>query len=158
MPNILVDNGSLNTLMLLSFCSVFVSKQIILLSLVRTKSVGHLRDVRRLVVALSRARMGLYVFCRLNLFQHQHELKPAMDQFTAGGRPSKLQLVLGETYQNMERLVSSSASIAETGDAEGRAEDKAFQVEDVSHLGAIVHQMQEDLIAGAVPPETMAYP
>ena len=36
----------------------------ILLSLVRTTAVGHLRDVRRLVVALSRARLGLYVFCR----------------------------------------------------------------------------------------------
>ena len=27
----------------------------------RTASVGHLRDVRRLVVACSRARLGLYV-------------------------------------------------------------------------------------------------
>jgi intron-binding protein aquarius len=36
----------------------------VLLSLVRTVAVGHLRDVRRLVVALSRARLGLYVFCR----------------------------------------------------------------------------------------------
>ena len=35
----------------------------ILLSLVRTKSVGHVRDVRRLVVSVSRARLGLYVFC-----------------------------------------------------------------------------------------------
>ena len=77
-----------------------------------------------------------------------------MDQFTAGGRPSKLQLVLGETYPNTGRLVSSSASMTETGDAEGKDEDKTFQVEDVSHLGAIVHQMQEDLIAGAAPPET----
>ena len=30
-----------------------------LLSLVRTRSVGHVRDVRRLVVAMSRARLGL---------------------------------------------------------------------------------------------------
>lgn len=30
----------------------------ILLSLVRTKNVGHLRDIRRLVVAMSRARLG----------------------------------------------------------------------------------------------------
>ena len=36
----------------------------ILLSLVRTKSVGFMRDVRRLIVAMSRARLGLYVFCR----------------------------------------------------------------------------------------------
>ena len=31
----------------------------ILLSLVRTRAIGHLRDVRRLVVAMSRARLGL---------------------------------------------------------------------------------------------------
>ena len=37
----------------------------ILLSLVRTKTVGHLRDVRRLIVAMSRARLGLYVFARV---------------------------------------------------------------------------------------------
>lgn len=36
----------------------------ILLSLVRTRHIGHIRDVRRLVVAMSRARLGLYVFCR----------------------------------------------------------------------------------------------
>lgn len=48
----------------------------ILLSLVRTKHVGHLRDVRRLIVAMSRARLGLYVFGRLSLFRQCQELKP----------------------------------------------------------------------------------
>uniref|UniRef100_A0A1I7VRA8 AAA_12 domain-containing protein n=2 Tax=Loa loa TaxID=7209 RepID=A0A1I7VRA8_LOALO len=38
----------------------------IILSLVRTRNIGHLRDVRRLVVALSRARLGLYVLGRVN--------------------------------------------------------------------------------------------
>ncbi|KAM3685939.1 hypothetical protein ACJW31_11G157600 [Castanea mollissima] len=33
----------------------------ILLSLMRTRFVGHLRDVRRLVVAMSRAQLGLYI-------------------------------------------------------------------------------------------------
>merc|ERR1712086_253139 len=46
----------------------------ILLSLVRTKTVGHLRDVRRLVVAVSRARLGLYIFCRKSLFENRYEL------------------------------------------------------------------------------------
>ena len=50
--------------------------EIILLSLVRTKSVGHLRDVRRLVVALSRARLGLYIFCRCDVFNNCFELRP----------------------------------------------------------------------------------
>lgn len=52
----------------------------ILLSLVRTKAVGHLRDVRRLVVAMSRARLGLYVFARANLFRNCFELTPAFKQ------------------------------------------------------------------------------
>jgi hypothetical protein len=49
----------------------------VLLSLVRTKAVGHFRDVRRLVVALSRARLGLYVFGRVELFSNCYELRPA---------------------------------------------------------------------------------
>ena len=52
----------------------------ILLSLVRTKAVGHLRDVRRLVVAMSRARLGLYIFARVGLFQNCFELTPAFNQ------------------------------------------------------------------------------
>lgn len=68
----------------------------ILLSLVRTKAVGHLRDVRRLVVAMSRARLGLYVFARVALFQNCFELTPAFEQLTQ--RPTKLHLVLNESY------------------------------------------------------------
>lgn len=48
----------------------------ILISLVRTKAVGHLRDVRRLVVAMSRARLGLYIFGRVSLFKNCFELQP----------------------------------------------------------------------------------
>ncbi|XP_068616124.1 RNA helicase aquarius-like, partial [Brachionichthys hirsutus] len=55
----------------------------IILSLVRTKAVGHLRDVRRLVVAMSRARLGLYIFARVSLFQNCFELTPAFNQLTA---------------------------------------------------------------------------
>ncbi|KAF2905333.1 hypothetical protein ILUMI_00835 [Ignelater luminosus] len=68
----------------------------ILLSLVRTKAVGHLRDVRRLVVAMSRARLGLYVFARVSLFQNCFELTPAFQQLMA--RPTQLHLVLNEAY------------------------------------------------------------
>ncbi len=48
----------------------------VLLSLVRTRAVGHLRDVRRLVVAMSRARLGLYVFGRASVFANCYELQP----------------------------------------------------------------------------------
>ena len=46
----------------------------ILLSLVRTRHAGHIRDVRRLVVAMSRARLGLYVFARAALYGNCFEL------------------------------------------------------------------------------------
>ncbi|CAK5035984.1 unnamed protein product [Meloidogyne enterolobii] len=52
----------------------------IILSLVRTRAVGHLRDVRRLVVALSRARLGLYILCRVSLFKKCYELAPAFER------------------------------------------------------------------------------
>lgn len=47
----------------------------ILLSLVKTKAVGHIRDVRRLIVAMSRARLGLYIFGRSRLFKNCFELQ-----------------------------------------------------------------------------------
>ncbi|KAJ8411857.1 hypothetical protein AAFF_G00154950 [Aldrovandia affinis] len=68
----------------------------IILSLVRTKAVGHLRDVRRLVVAMSRARLGLYIFARVSLFQNCFELTPAFNQLTA--RPLQLHIRPNEYY------------------------------------------------------------
>lgn len=105
----------------------------ILLSLVRTESVGHLRDVRRLVVAVSRARLGLYVFCRQGLFSSVPELKQTFDHFKK--KPEKLTLVLDETYPTNRKAVDVP---------EG---NKLLEVDDVSHLGLIVHKMQEDLLA-----------
>uniref|UniRef100_A0A7N6C173 RNA helicase aquarius n=1 Tax=Anabas testudineus TaxID=64144 RepID=A0A7N6C173_ANATE len=74
----------------------------IILSLVRTKAVGHLRDVRRLVVAMSRARLGLYIFARVSLFQNCFELTPAFNQLTA--RPLQLHIRPHE-YYNQEQPV-----------------------------------------------------
>ena len=105
----------------------------IILSLVRTKAVGHLRDVRRLVVAVSRARLGLYVLCRSSVFCNCHELRRTMDQFAA--RPTKLQLVKGEHYPT-ERLVEGGDGVPES-----------HEVADVTELGAIVHSMQQDLVS-----------
>ena len=66
----------------------------ILLSLVRTYNVGHLRDVRRLVVAMSRARLGLYIFGRVSLFKNCFELQPAFNILTK--RPLELHLCPNE--------------------------------------------------------------
>lgn len=68
----------------------------ILLSLVRTKTVGHLRDVRRLIVAMSRARLGLYVFCRQNLFTSCLELEQTFSLLNRN--PNQLQLIPDEYY------------------------------------------------------------
>ena len=69
----------------------------VLLSLVRTRAVGHVRDVRRLVVAMSRARLGLYVFGRLPLFANCYELQPTMQAFMQ--RPTQLALHPTEYWQ-----------------------------------------------------------
>jgi len=66
----------------------------VLLSLVRTQTVGHIRDIRRLVVALSRARLGLYVFCRAQLFQNAFELARSFALLMRN--PTKLQLCPSE--------------------------------------------------------------
>lgn len=105
----------------------------IILSLVRTKAVGHLRDIRRLVVAVSRARLGLYVFCRKSLFCNCHELRRTMDQFST--KSSKLQLVKGELYPT-ERLVGE--------DIPG---NDIHEVNDITDFGALVHSMQQDHVA-----------
>lgn len=105
----------------------------ILLSLVRTKTVGHLRDIRRLVVAVSRARLGLYIFCRQELFRRCHELKNTMHQFDS--KPTKLNLVLGEKYP-CERKACD----------EFHSKKSLFEVQDLTVLGSLVHSMQEDLM------------
>ncbi|XP_027360461.1 RNA helicase aquarius isoform X2 [Abrus precatorius] len=75
----------------------------ILLSLVRTRFVGHLRDVRRLVVAMSRARLGLYVFCRRSLFEQCYELQPTFQLLLK--RPDRLALNVSEITSYTERDV-----------------------------------------------------
>ncbi|KAL5274552.1 AQR family protein [Megaselia abdita] len=68
----------------------------ILISLVKTKAVGHIRDVRRLIVAMSRARLGLYIFGRTRLFKNCFELQNTFNLLTS--RPQALQLMENETY------------------------------------------------------------
>merc|ERR1711966_106286 len=42
----------------------------------KTENIGHIRDVRRLVVARSRARLGLYIFGHHPLFANCFEIAP----------------------------------------------------------------------------------
>jgi intron-binding protein aquarius len=64
----------------------------VLVSLVRTKHIGHIRDPRRLTVALSRARLGLYVFGRRSMFETCLELSRAFEAMLRD-REDSLQLL-----------------------------------------------------------------
>lgn len=98
----------------------------IILSLTRTKTVGYLRDVRRLTVALSRARLGLYILGRRELFESCFELKPAFDILAQ--RPDKLALVPGELFPTSRRL---------------EVESDSTPMESVEHLGQYVYEMTQ---------------
>ncbi|KAL2866851.1 RNA helicase aquarius [Aspergillus lucknowensis] len=98
----------------------------VILSLTRTRTVGYLRDVRRLTVALSRARLGLYILGRREVFESCYELKPAFDLLFQ--RPDKLMLAPGEMYP-ASRLV---------GD-----EVQGTTMEGVEHLGQYVFEMTQ---------------
>lgn len=74
----------------------------ILLSLVKTKNIGHLRDVRRLIVAMSRARLGLYIFARVSLFKSCYELTPVFNILLE--RSTKLMLLPSESYPTKREL------------------------------------------------------
>lgn len=81
----------------------------ILLSLVRTRTVGHLRDIRRLVVAMSRARLGLYVFGRVGLFSNCFELQHSMRLFLS--RPQDLCLMSAHENYPTQRPVSELVNV-----------------------------------------------
>jgi len=74
---------------------------IIIVSLVRTAHVGHLRDVRRLIVTMSRAKLGLYVFGRFSIFENCFELTPVFSRFAK--RPQDLHLEMEETESSKPR-------------------------------------------------------
>lgn len=117
-----------------------------ILSLTRTRSVGYLRDVRRLTVALSRARLGLYILGRREVFESCYELKPAFDLLLQ--RPDKLMLAPGEMFPS-SRDVSSAVD--------------GTPMEGVEHLGQYVFEMTQAkvkamgdgdiMIEDAAPPE-----
>ncbi|KAI9167360.1 RNA helicase aquarius [Paramyrothecium foliicola] len=100
----------------------------IILSLTRTSRVGYLRDVRRMTVAVSRARLGLYILGRREVFEACTELRPAFDLLLQ--RPDKLTLMTGEMWPS-ERQIAEDSEVAE-GEA---------LMEGVEHLGQFVFEM-----------------
>ena len=95
----------------------------IILSLVRTKKVGYLRDIRRFIVSLSRARQGLYIFGKWDLFFNCLELNKTMEILKEkyNYKNRKLELCLDgnennilevEDFRHMYRLVQELLKIA----------------------------------------------
>ncbi|KAI0180108.1 P-loop containing nucleoside triphosphate hydrolase protein [Hypoxylon sp. FL1284] len=101
----------------------------IILSLTRTSRVGYLRDIRRLTVALSRARLGLYILGRREIFEACYELRPAFELLLQ--RPDKLTLATGEMWPT-DRSQTQEDGIAVPGEA---------VMEGVEHLGQFVYEM-----------------
>lgn len=97
-----------------------------ILSLTRTRTVGYLRDVRRLTVALSRARLGLFILGRREVFESCYELKRAFDRLLQ--RPDKLMLAPGEMFPTTRAL---------------DAEIEGTPMESVEHLGQYVFEMTQ---------------
>ena len=98
----------------------------VILSLTRTRGLGYLRDVRRLTVALSRARLGLYILGRRELFETCYELRPAMNILVQ--RPDQLSVVTGEMFPTT-RSVDEDVVVT--------------QVESLEHLGQYVFEMTQ---------------
>ncbi|XP_068993772.1 RNA helicase aquarius [Neodiprion pinetum] len=109
----------------------------ILLSLVKTRAVGHLRDVRRLVVAMSRARLGLYVFARVALFKNCFELTPAFDQLMQ--RPLKLHILPSEMYpaQRLNESLAASVNLL----------PEAVVIKDMPHMAKFVYDYYMDKVS-----------
>lgn len=101
------------------------------MSLTRTSRVGYLRDIRRLTVALSRARLGLYILGRREVFESCFELREAFELLLQ--RPDKLTLVTGELWPS-SRVLSEE-------EEEGKEVAGETVMENVEHLGQYVFDM-----------------
>lgn len=80
-----------------------------------------------MTVALSRARLGLYILGRRSLFESCFELRPAFEKLFA--KPAQLELVTGEIYPAFR-------GVGDAGDEGGTA-----VMEGVEHLGQYVFEM-----------------
>ncbi|CAI2352516.1 unnamed protein product [Caenorhabditis sp. 36 PRJEB53466] len=106
----------------------------IILSLVKTRNIGHIRDVRRLIVALSRARLGLYVLGRAKVFMDCLELTPAMRIFAQS--PRKLILLPFEPFPAQRKLTERSK------------DGEPMEIEDTLHMTHFVHEFYMSNVDG----------
>lgn len=119
----------------------------IILSLTRTTRVGYLRDIRRITVALSRARLGLYVLGRRSVFATCHELREAFAPLMA--RPGKLVLVSGENWPSGRpagpEVDGEKEDAGETAAGLGPGMTESV-IEGVEHLGQYVYRLTQERV------------
>ena len=136
----------------------------ILLSLVRTEHIGHIRDIRRLIVAMSRARLGLYIFCRMELYMKCIELQPVFQQLiitttsnnntnssnttntntnTTSNTNNDLLLISNETYPT-NRLLYNINTNTNSNSSSGLNipnNECIHPIVDVTAMGVLIYQM-----------------
>ena len=106
----------------------------ILLSLVRTTSVGYLRDIRRCIVAMSRAKLGLYIFGRVSLYQSCLDISSIFNYICNTNSSSlfELKLIANELYPCQRTICK---------DENGVIASNIVNVKDVVSMGILVYQM-----------------
>lgn len=100
----------------------------IVLSLTRTKTVGFMRDVRRLTVALSRARLGLYILGRREVFGELPGFDIAVQKSIGEGH---LEVVTGEMFPTRREV---------------DADVGCTQIHSIEHMGQYVYEMTQTKI------------
>lgn len=107
----------------------------IILSTVRTSNIGYLRDIRRMTVALSRSRLGLYVVGRRGLLENCAEINGLVSRLI-DEREDKLQLVTGEMYGDciQDRAAVTMESLEHFGQYVNEMTEQKIQYEDRSQL------------------------
>lgn len=92
-------------------------------------------------MALSRARLGLYILGRREVFEACYELRPAFELLLQQ-RPDKLALSTGEMWPSTRPLTATEAADADAdADAPPPAHAQEAVMEGVEHLGQFVFEM-----------------
>jgi intron-binding protein aquarius len=102
------------------------SNDYVLLSLVRTTDTQHVRSLPLVYHMFTRARLGLYVFCRSNIYEDTPELVDIWNKF---GGAKELSLCTEERFGDVERRQGTT-----------------IKIKDVVEIGRLVHGMAQDKI------------
>ena len=116
----------------------------VILSLTRTTRPGYLRDIRRLTVALSRARLGLYILGRRSVFENCWELKDAFSRLLE--RSNTLEIVTSEMFPTQRLVDEELGESADAGGATAVGERSVVRMEGVEHLGKYVFEMTKVVV------------